>query len=203
MKKDIPTSEPQHPIDIYFREQEANIPVVFNPAHWDALETMLDAAVSESGPLPGMHLSDGAAAVVRASNPLSSKRLLGLVLASLFLATVPAADLMLQSQRTTSDNSVSMAPPAAEPAVAPSNSALTAAPSTPPVPNTSAPLPLPPAETTLVPETALSVDTALAPLLIPESLRSARLDSLAVVKEMQVKQDSTAEQKKKKKHLFW
>lgn len=203
MKKDIPTSEPQHPIDVYFREQEPNIPIVFNPAHWAALEAMLDEAVSESGPLPGTHRSDGAAAVVRASNPLSWKRLSGLVLASLFLATVPAADLILQSQKITAHNSVSAAPAAAEPAVAPSSSARPIAPATSPVPNTSAPLSLPSAETALVPETTSPVDTALVPSLIPESLHSARLDSLAAVKEMQVKQDSSAEQKKKKKHLFW
>ncbi|MBX2928783.1 MAG: hypothetical protein KF852_13190 [Saprospiraceae bacterium] len=200
MKKDIPTSEPQHPIDVYFREQEANIPIVFNPAHWDALEAMLDEAVSEGGPLPGMHRSDGATAIVRPSNPLSWKRLLGLVLASLFLATVPAADLILQSQRTTGHNSVSVAAPAAEPAVAPSNYAHPAASQ---VPNTSAPLPLPSAETAFAPEKTSPVDTALAPSQIPGSLHSTRLDSLAAVEEWQAKQDSTAEQKKKKKHLFW
>jgi hypothetical protein len=210
MKKDTPTSEPQHPIDVFFREQEADIPVVFNPAHWDALEAMLDQAAAESRPAPGARHSDSTAAGVRASNPLSWKRLLGLVLASLFLATVPAADPALQSRGKTGDLSVSVAPTTAEPAAAPSNAAAPAAPpattATPHSHHTPAALPSPPAETDAAPETAFqspALDTAFRQSLVPASLHHNRPDSLAAIKELPIKQDSIAEQKKKKKHLFW
>lgn len=52
MKKNPIKPAQDHPVDQYFREQEVNIPVTFDEAHWTALQNMLR---SERPQNPGIH----------------------------------------------------------------------------------------------------------------------------------------------------
>ncbi len=55
MSKILPKQE-DHPVDIYFREQESSIPVTFDETHWSALQAMLRDA-NRDGNVPHGNLA--------------------------------------------------------------------------------------------------------------------------------------------------
>ncbi len=208
MKKETPA---QHPVDAYFREQESGIPVAFDPAHWDALQAMLDEANPDSASASGTRVSD---LTPNAAKP-SFVRFLGALLVFVFLAAVPSANPALREMK-----GVVVPELSGSPKIGSDDAGLV---SMPVMPNTEArgdmqtlttpgaspeqahfDWPSLPATITSMPTDADTVNHHFyAPVVLPPDSLYRQMDSLSIRKSLKAAQDSIAEQKKKKKHLFW
>lgn len=209
MKKETPAPE-QHPVDAYFREQEAGIPVAFNPAHWDSLQAILDQANPDSVPASGTRVSD---VTSNAAKP-SLARFLSAVFIFVFLAAVPSANPANRQATLPSAQDLS-----ATPEIGTNGNTQSSSFSKTPdeqmrsgegtqassgSKQTSPEWSLLPAPATTLP---MGMDTvgrqfhSLGSLPLDSLYRQT--DSLSIQKGLRAAQDSIAEQKKKKKHLFW
>ncbi len=210
MKKDTPAPE-QHPVDAFFREQEPNIPVTFDPAHWDALQVMLDQSVPGGTSVSGAHASDPDASSVRPA----IGRFIRMVLVVAFLAALPSANPASQQAFETAipeDNATGEAPatlqmtPIPDARTTPLNqdvdgriesaagAAIGQSPDWSLFSKTNA---------TSIP---LNADTLVYHSLMPGMVVDSLLrqtDSLSILKSLNAAQDSVAVKRKKKKHLFW
>lgn len=203
MKKETPAPE-QHPVDAYFREQETGIPVAFDPAHWDALQTMLDQAASIRPTAPGAHVSDLARNVAKPAPKRMFIRLLSLGMVFVFLAAVPSAD---KAERLVQEETGSLLPAREQAAPGLSTGEVTGqqpngdgAPVTPTPTGTDNW----PGQATVLPAAADTFHNQhLLPATLPLDSLYRQTDSLSIRKGLKAAQDSIAEQKKKKKHLFW
>lgn len=203
MKKETPAPE-QHPVDAYFREQETGIPVAFDPTHWDALQAMLDQAASTNPMATGAHVSDLAQNVAKPASMRTLTRLLGMVVIFAFLAAIPSTGLvqhptgkgigrlMIDGEELTQGH-------------LPGLSAREATGEQPQ--DQEARILIEPGirsdfatQATVVPIAADTIRNQQIPAL--DSL-SRQTDSLGIRKSLKAAQDSIAEQRKKKKHLFW
>jgi len=203
MKKETPAPE-QHPVDAYFREQETGIPVAFDPAHWDALQAMLDQAASNSPTAPGAHVSDLARNVAQPAPTRTFIRLLSLGMVFVFLAAVPSADL---AQRLVQEETGSLLPAREQaPPELPAGEAIRQHPQGDGAPVTRKPTGIGTwsGQATVLPAAADTVlNQRLLPTILPLDSLYRQTDSLSIRKGLKAAQDSIAEQKKKKKHLFW
>lgn len=205
MKKETPA---QHPVDAFFREQEAKIPVTFDPAHWDALQAMLEQASAGGPPAPGAHVSD---LVIPAAKP-SLARFITLAVVFIFLAAVPAANPAIRLAHQNNHAEQPYSPERGK------NNAVPGLLSTGQVerqPEQKQAMPTrndepafrwsflsAPAEMT-----PFDADTVrhqpTFPATAPLDSLYRQTDSLSIRKGLRTAQDSMAEQRKKKKHLFW
>ncbi len=206
MKKETPAPE-QHPVDAYFREQETGIPVAFDPAHWDALQAMLDQAASNSPTAPGAHVSDLARNVAKPAPTRTFTRLLSLGMVFVFLAAVPSADL---AQHLVKDEMGHLMPAWEQAAPGLSTGEETDQPPK----GDGAPVTRRPTGTgngsgsaTQVTVLPFAADTGhnqrFLPAILPLDSLYRQTDSLSIRKGLKAAQDSILEQKKKRKHLFW
>ncbi|NUO02418.1 MAG: hypothetical protein HUU01_17570 [Saprospiraceae bacterium] len=211
MKKETPAPE-QHPVDAYFREQEAKIPVAFDPAHWNALQAMLDEVNPGSTPVPGTRVSDLSPNLTNSA----FTRFFGALLIFVFLAAVPSANPAPRQTRG------AVAPELSGfPETGPYNTGQVSIPgtrdtetrtggtqtpanpaATPKQPQLGWPL-LPAATYTTPTGTDTVSHHFYVPAVLPPDSLYRQIDSLSIRKGLRAVQDSMAAQKKKKKHLFW
>jgi|GEM_PF-6971377 hypothetical protein len=203
MKKETPAPE-QHPVDAYFREQETGIPVAFDPTHWDALQAMLDQAASTNPMATGAHVSDLAQNVAKPASMRTLTRLFGMVVIFTFLAAIPSTGLVQHPVSKETGNLMSAGQQAA-PGYIPGLSigGVTIQQPQDQVTRTPAASATEP-YSTILPAAADTIrNQPLFPKIPALDSLSRQTDSLGIRKSLKAAQDSIAEQRKKKKHLFW